>query len=191
MHKENSCRFGTGHRGPLESRNPVSQRILAFTGNGKGKTTAAMGMVLRALARGMRVLVVQFVKSRPSGEIALLGALGVHVEVSGAGFVPPRTSVAWPRHFEAARRGLLSAAVAVGSGTWDMVVLDEVGSALGHGLVEESEIQDLLEANTGILVLTGRGIPDSLLHRCDTVSRMECVKHAYASGIPAQAGVEE
>lgn len=190
MRQESLCPAGTENRGVpgTHRRNPC--RTLAFTGDGKGKTTAAMGMVLRALACGMRVLVVQFVKSRPSGEISLLAALGVHVEVSGAGFVPPRGSTAWPRHHEAARRGILVAAVAVGSGSWDMVVLDEVGSALSHGLLEQHEILDLLGANTGVLVLTGRGIPSDLLDRCDTVSRIDCIRHALSRGIPAQEGVE-
>ncbi|HNY30392.1 MAG TPA: cob(I)yrinic acid a,c-diamide adenosyltransferase [Fibrobacteria bacterium] len=190
MRLEQTCPQGTAHRGITGASRKGPPRILAFTGDGKGKTTAAAGMVLRGLAAGMRVLVVQFVKSRPSGEMSLLATLGAHVEVSGMGFVPPRTNPQWPAHFEAARRGLLSAAVAVGSGSWDMVVLDEIGSALAHRLVEDSEIHDLMEANGSILVLTGRGIPHGLQERCDTVSRIDCVKHAYQRGIPSQVGVE-
>lgn len=169
------------------------RRILAFTGDGKGKTTAAMGMVLRAVAQGMRILVVQFVKGRrPSGEVEVLRSLGVRVERTGLGFVPPRGHEAWDKHKATAREGLLLSAVGIGSGSWDMVVLDEVGAAIGHGLVESMEIVELLEGvGPGrIAVVTGRGLPEEVLAVCDTVSRIECVKHAYQQGIAARVGVE-
>jgi len=175
-----------------QGKRPV-RRILAFTGDGKGKTTAAMGMVLRGVAQGMRVLVVQFVKGRrPSGEVDVVRSLGVRVERTGLGFVPPRDHAAWEKHRAAAREGLLLAAVGIGSGSWDLVVLDEVGAAIGHGLFESSEIVKLLEGvgEGKIAVVTGRGLPDDVLAVCDTVSRIECVKHAYQQGIPARAGVE-
>jgi cob(I)alamin adenosyltransferase len=171
-----------------------SHRILLFTGDGKGKTTAALGMVLRTLGHGMRAAVYQFVKEDDTtGELAALERFeGVHIVQLGRGFVPPKTSSAFNAHKEAASKGLVDAGRAMASGQWDLVVLDEVNIAVSLELVAE---RDVLTAVKGaspdtVVVLTGRDATPGLIALADTVTEMRAVKHVYAQGRSAQKGVE-
>jgi cob(I)alamin adenosyltransferase len=165
-------------------------RTLVFTGTGKGKTTAALGMALRAAGHGMPVLVVQFVKGqRPSGELRAVRHLpDVRIERYGLGFVRelPETE----GHREAARRGLERVAQAVTSGDYGLVVLDEVCYAVDAGLVGAREVVECVRAARCHVVVTGRHCPDELIELADTVTRMQAVKHGLQSGLPAQKGVE-
>ncbi|MBT4816237.1 MAG: cob(I)yrinic acid a,c-diamide adenosyltransferase [Lentisphaerae bacterium] len=171
-----------------------SSRVLVFTGEGKGKTTAALGMVLRAVAHGMCVRVQQFIK-RPgaSGESSALQAFpNVRITQCGCGFVPSPDHPEFPDHREAASVGFRAMAEAVSGGEWDLIVLDEICVAIHRGLVPEEAVLDLIASlpEGRLLVLTGRGATPALIDAADTVSRMTCVKHALASGTPAQRGVE-
>ncbi|MEJ2201862.1 MAG: cob(I)yrinic acid a,c-diamide adenosyltransferase [Desulfuromonadaceae bacterium] len=170
-------------------------RILIFTGDGKGKTTAAMGMVLRASSHGLRVKVVQFLKSDTgSGEIAALQSLpGVDFVRRGLGFVPKRRNdpqVA--EHRRIAEEGLDLAREAILSGDYDLVVLDEICGAIATGLLEEAAVIALLNQAPAELrlVLTGRHATSALMELADTVTEMRCIKHALQQGITAQKGVE-
>ncbi len=169
-------------------------RILLFTGEGKGKTTAALGMTLRAAGHGMRVLVIQFVKQDAStGEIAALRNIEqIELVQTGRGFVPKPDDPHFCEHQAAAEQGLVRAAEAIRSGQYELVVLDEVCVAVSLGLLEESEvIKAVLEASGEMrLALTGRHATPGLIELADTVSEIRCVKHAYDAGIPAQKGVE-
>jgi cob(I)alamin adenosyltransferase len=167
-------------------------RTLVFTGDGKGKTTAALGMVLRAAGHGMVVLVLQFVKGeRECGEHTALGYLpGVQVERYGLGFVPQHADEAFPDHEEAARVGLERARGAVASRCYDLVVLDEVCYAIDRGLLTTEQVAECVRGATCNLVLTGRYCPEELIAMADTVTRMEPVKHGLQSGFKAQKGVE-
>lgn len=170
------------------------ERLLIFTGDGKGKTTAALGMALRAAGHGSGVLIVQFVKSDSStGEIAALGRLpGVEIVQRGLGFIPRRPGVDTSGHREAARQALELVRSGLESGRYRLVILDEVCIALSARLIEVSAVVEVLShAPPGTcVVLTGRGAPPELLEMADTVTEMRCVKHGYRQGIPAQAGVE-
>jgi len=168
-------------------------RILIFTGEGKGKTTSAFGMALRAAGSGMRVWVVQFAKSNPSGEVRAAAKLpGIEIVQAGLGFLPPADSQHFPRHQAAAQAGLRQAGEAIACGRFDMVVLDEVCVAVDRGLIEERQVIEVLrQARAGtVVVLTGRGATEGLIEQADTVTEMRCVKHAQTAGWPAQKGVE-
>ncbi len=169
-------------------------RLLIFTGDGKGKTTAALGMALRCVGHGMSVLIVQFVKSDSStGEIAALGSLpGVEIMQCGLGFIPRSTGADLTMHREAARRGLSLAREALSSGRFPLVVLDEVCVAISARLLEIPALLEVLSdtAPGTCVAITGRGAPPQLLEMADTVTEMRCVKHGYRQGIPAQPGVE-
>ncbi|MHB8875581.1 MAG: cob(I)yrinic acid a,c-diamide adenosyltransferase [Myxococcaceae bacterium] len=170
------------------------RRLLVFTGDGKGKTTAALGMVLRACGHGQRALVLQFIKADDStGEIAALRHLpGVELVQSGRGFVPSPGSPALAEHREAARAGLRLADRALQAGAHELVVLDEVCTAVAKGLLDEGEVRAVLDrAHPGLcVVLTGRGATAGLVEAADTVTEMRCVRHAFGQGLRAEKGVE-
>lgn len=172
----------------------TGSRILVFTGDGKGKTTAALGMALRALGHGQRVLFLQFMKGDDStGEIAAFRSLlGIEFVQTGLGFVPRPGHPNYPKHQAAARVALARVDGALLEGAADLVVLDEVCTAVSSGLLEAQAVLAVLEkARPGThLVLTGRGAPAAFIERADTVTEMRCVKHALSSGRSADEGVE-
>ena len=169
-------------------------RILLFTGNGKGKTTAALGMALRAAGHGLKTLILQFVKSdRDTGEIAACRFIpGAEIVQTGRGFVPAQTSPAFAEHREAAQAGLGLAEKAILSGRYELIVLDELCTAVGKGLIDEHQVVDLIgRASSAVcIVMTGRNATAGLIALADTVTEMQPVKHGYAAGITAQKGVE-
>ena len=169
-------------------------RILIFTGDGKGKTTAALGLALRACGHGMGVLVVQFVKQQGcTGEVAAVEALPlIEIIQTGFGFITPAESDSFAKHKAAAQAGLDRANEAISAGQWDVVVLDEICAAVAEGLLAEADVMETVrKAPPEItLVLTGRGATQGLIDMADTVTEMRCVKHALQSGRTAQKGVE-
>ncbi len=169
-------------------------RVLLFTGEGKGKTTAALGMALRAAGQGLRVLIIQFIKGDPAtGENQAVALLtGVELRQSGLGFVPKPTAPSFPAHREAAANALREAAEALAAGSHDVVVLDEVCVAVARGLLDERAVCEAVrKARAGTcVVLTGRGATPALIDLADTVTDMRCVKHAFEAGRRAQKGVE-
>ena len=172
----------------------MKPRTLIFTGEGKGKTTAAFGMLLRASGHGQRVLVVQFLKANSdSGELlACAGMANVEVVQMGRGFVPPQDHPAFAGHRETAREALAFAQAAVASGKYDLIVLDEICGAMARELIREDDVIALLVKTdrTGCIVLTGRHASASLMKHADTVTEMRCISHGYTQGIAAQKGVE-
>ena len=172
----------------------MTGRTLVFTGDGKGKTTAALGMALRAAGHGQRVLIVQFVKAdRTTGEFAACRYLpGVEIVQAGLGFVPPEDTPAFACHREAAERGLELAGRALASQRLDLLVLDEVCLAISRCLLKEEAVLALLRQRIRpvCIVLTGRGAPTGLVEQADTVTEMRCIAHGLAQGICAQPGVE-
>lgn len=169
-------------------------RVVVFTGDGKGKTTAALGMAFRAAGHGLRTCVVQFVKSDTSvGEIASAAASpAIEIHPTGLGFLPPREHPDFARHRAAAQTGWTKATEAVDSGRYALVVLDEICLAVARGLVEEGQVAELVARASPrlCLVLTGRSATAGLVALADTVTEMRCVKHGANEGIPAQMGVE-
>ncbi|MGA3206274.1 MAG: cob(I)yrinic acid a,c-diamide adenosyltransferase [Syntrophales bacterium] len=170
------------------------KRILLFTGDGKGKTTAALGMALRASGHGIKTLIIQFVKSDPTtGELAACRHLpGCEIVQTGRGFVPERNDPAFQEHLTAAAEGLKLAAQALSSGGYDLVILDEICTAIGKGLLDEGEvIEAVLRGPPGIcVVMTGRNATAGLISITDTVTDMRMVKHSFQDGWKGQKGVE-
>jgi len=169
-------------------------RVLLFTGDGKGKTTAALGMALRASGHGMHTLVIQFIKNDPtSGELqALRNIRGIEIKQMGLGFVPESTDCRFAAHQEAAANALREAATAIASSDYQLIILDEVCVAVARGLLQEEQVCEVVpQARPGCcVVLTGRGATEGLVALADTVTEMRCVKHAFESGGIAQEGVE-
>jgi cob(I)alamin adenosyltransferase len=171
-----------------------SPRILLFTGDGKGKTTAALGMALRASGHGLSVGMVQFVKGDSSvGELAATREFPrIKIVQAGLGFLPPAGDPRLAGHHAAARQGLRLAAEMIAGGQFDMLILDEICLAVARGLLEEGEVEEVLQSARPemCLVLTGRQATPGLVALCDTVTEMRCVKHALAAGRAAEKGVE-
>jgi cob(I)alamin adenosyltransferase len=165
--------------------------IQIYTGTGKGKTTAALGLCLRAAGAGLRVYFGQFLKKGGYGEMAGLKKLrGVTVEQYGTGrFVRNKPG---PVESAAARKGLARAKRALRSGKFDLIILDEFNVALKMGLFCRKDAAGLLECVPGWveLVLTGRGADKELLKYADLVSDIRDVKHYYRNGTKARKGIE-
>jgi cob(I)alamin adenosyltransferase len=172
----------------------MTPRTLIFTGDGKGKTTAALGMVLRAVGHGQRVMVVQFLKSNKASGERHACALLPQVEwvQMGCGFVPMPEHPDYPRHRAAAQAALEFARTTVAAGQHDLIVLDEICGAIAHGLIDVEAVTGMLDeaGRSACVVLTGRGAPARLIEKADTVTDMRVIKHGYADGIAAQKGVE-
>jgi cob(I)alamin adenosyltransferase len=166
--------------------------IIVYTGEGKGKTSACVGQAVRARGHGMAVAFAQFMK-RPhqAGEQRLLAELlGERFYAGGIGFL--RRSEGFPAHRAAAQTTLAWAHAQVDSGC-QVLVLDEAVYALGYGLLERSELEAVLDAARAAachVVLSGRGAPSWLVARAHIVTEMLPLRHAYAEGVAAQAGVE-
>ncbi len=172
----------------------TGNRIILFTGDGKGKTTAALGMALRAGGQGIKSLVLQFVKAGgATGELtACRGLAGMEIVQVGRGFIPDRGQEDYPEHCRAAREGLIQAEQALSSGNYGLVVLDEICVAVDRGLLTEAMvIKAIGRASPGVcVVLTGRNAAPGLMALADTVTEMRLVKHGLTAGWPAQQGVE-
>lgn len=172
--------------------------LLVFTGTGKGKSTAAFGLAVRAAGNRMPVKVIQFIKgSWRTGEREAIrrGVPEIEVDVGGRGFTIERLRdprVPMPEHHLAARAAFEMAKEAVGAGRYRMVVLDEILGSIKAGLVTEDEVLELARSRPDDLhlVLTGRGAPDAIVDEADLVTEMREVKHHYRAGVPAQRGIE-
>lgn len=170
----------------------MKARVLIFTGDGKGKTTAALGMAMRASGHGMQARIIQFIKSNSrTGELAAAQYLpGVEIVQTGLGFVPKPGDPRRAEHVRQAQEGLRLAVDTVASGKYDLVILDEICTAIDRNLVDETRVVELMREARGCLVLTGRGARAGLMEHADTVTEMNCLKHGYRSGVKAQKGVE-
>lgn len=169
--------------------------VIVHTGNGKGKTTAALGMGLRAWGQGMKVLVVQFIKGNwKYGELQAAQRLGENfvIRQMGEGFVNKGQNKTAEDHKSAALEALAAAKTAVLSGQWDLIILDEINYAVKFGLVEPEEVLALLDSKPALLhlVLTGRDAQPAIIDKADLVTEMKEIKHPYKQGIKAQKGIE-
>ena len=164
--------------------------IIVHTGDGKGKTTAALGLAVRAWGAGLKVLILQFIKgARRSGELVALDTLGIEIRQLGLGFI---TDENFPEQKNSARAALETARREISSGAWDLIVLDEINYAVKFGLLDAQEILSLIKIRPPQmhLVFTGRAAPTELIAAADLVTEMKLVKHPYKNGVAAQSGIE-
>jgi len=169
--------------------------VLVNTGNGKGKTTAALGMGMRAWGQGMKVLVLQFIKGNwKYGELQAAERMGSNfvMRQMGEGFVSNCNEDEKLNHQCAAREALHAAGSEITSGKWDMIILDEINYAIKFGLVSLEAVLDLIKIKPATLhlVLTGRDVRPEIIEMADLVTEMKEIKHPYKQGIKAQQGIE-
>jgi cob(I)alamin adenosyltransferase len=166
--------------------------VVVYTGHGKGKTTAALGTVFRALGHGLRVTVVQFIKGKwKTGERIFAETVpGLDFHVMGLGFTWESDDLSHDK--AAARAAWDTARTAIHSGERELVVLDELTYAIHYGFIELAEVTSVVEARPpGVhVVITGRNAPEELVTLADTVTDMSLVKHPYQRGRKAALGVD-
>jgi cob(I)alamin adenosyltransferase len=165
--------------------------IQIYTGCGKGKTTAALGLAMRAAGHNFKIAVVQFMKIWNYGELKSLRRLGIDLFRYGTKeLVDPQDPS--PIDFEQANKALAKAEKLIEKGSYDLVILDEINVALHFNLIPLKRVVDLLDRKPDNLevVLTGRNCPPELIERADLVSSMDEVKHPYQKGVKARKGIE-
>lgn len=168
--------------------------IIVNTGNGKGKTTAALGLAIRAWGQGLKVLILQFIKgSWKYGELAAISKMDDNIVIMplGEGFTNKNLE-AKEKHKFVAIEALTTAEKEVKSKKWDMIILDEINYALKYDLLELNSVLKLLDEKDSSLhlVLTGRDAKEEIISRADMVTEMKELKHHYKNGIKAQKGIE-
>jgi cob(I)alamin adenosyltransferase len=166
--------------------------IHVYTGEGKGKTTAAIGLAVRAAGAGQSVFFAQFLKGRPTSELTILERLSDRITVRRFGSSEFVRNGGTAFDASEAARGMKAAARAISSGQYSLVVLDEINLAVATGLVDVDDMLRMTEtARAGTtLVLTGRYATEVVIHSADLVTEMKEVKHYYHSGIEAMSGIE-
>jgi len=170
--------------------------IQVYTGNGKGKTTAALGLALRASGRGMKTYMVQFMKKGDYGELLAvrerLAGL-VDIEQFGLPEFHHEGNGVRPEETACAEAGLAAAASALAGGRFQIVVLDEINTLLHFKIIAVEPVLRLMDGKpAGVeLVLTGRYAPQAILDRADLVTEMREVRHYFRKGIQARTGIEK
>jgi cob(I)alamin adenosyltransferase len=168
--------------------------IHIYTGNSKGKTTAALGLALRAMGAGLKVFIGQFVKKRICSEHKALERFQdlITVKQYGTGFLG-KTEDNQLKAVEAARKGLDDIKKIIASNTYDMVILDEINIAAHYGLISVDDVLDLMGGKpAGLeLILTGRHADDRIIEKADLATEMREIKHYYKKGVKARKGIEK
>lgn len=171
--------------------------FLVFTGNGKGKTTAALGQAIRSIGEGRKVLIVQFIKGPwKSGEDESYKKLSPHLKIvkKGKGFVGilgdklPRSA-----HIKAAKGAIQYAKKEISTGKWQMLIMDEINNAIKLKLITLKDSLDLLKyarSRVEHIIFTGRDAPNRLIQLADIVTEMKEIKHPYMKGVKAKKGLD-
>lgn len=167
--------------------------VIVNTGDGKGKTTAALGLLLRAWGRGFRICVIQFIKAETGswGELKAAERMGIEWHKMGDGFT--WLSKDMEETILSARRGWALAQEKITSGQFDLILLDEFTYPLQYVWLDPGEVIAWLKAHKPPelhLVITGRGAPQALIDYADLVTEMSPIKHPFEQGIKAQPGIE-
>jgi cob(I)alamin adenosyltransferase len=165
--------------------------IQIYTGRGKGKTTASLGLAMRAVGHGLRVGIVHFMKIWDYGEVRSLNKLGIDLFRYGTTeLIDPKKPS--PIDFEEANKAISKAEELLEKGTYDILILDEITLAVDFNLIPLKRVIDLLDKKPDNLelVLTGRNCPWELIKRADLVSVIDEIRHPFQKGIQARRGIE-
>lgn len=169
--------------------------IQLYTGNGKGKTTAALGLALRASGAGLKSIIIQFMKGQHYSELDAIKKLKGHITIEqyGSSKFYMLNDDNFEEHFSMARTGLKRAHEVLNDNKFDIIILDEIVTSLNFKIITLDEIVKVIEQkpNNKELVLTGRGAPQHLISLCDLVTEMTEIKHYYSQGVKARTGIEK
>lgn len=166
--------------------------VQVYTGDGKGKTTAALGLALRAAGAGLKIYIGQFIKSMEYSEVKALERFSDQITLQQFGrgcFIKGNPT---QEDIDIAKQALGQITTALASGDYDVVIADEANVAFGVHLISEEDLLALIDKRPDHveLVLTGRGAPKSVMERADLVTEMKPVKHYYENGVKARKGIE-
>ena len=166
--------------------------VHVYTGDGKGKTTAALGVAIRAAGHGMKTYIAQFMKGMPYGELTTLARIPQITIQQYGGDCCIRKEEVTQSHIDQAKEGLRQAQAAMLSGDYDIVVLDEINVAVWFGLLSVSEVMPLFALRPAHLelILTGRRAPREFLDQADLITEAKSIRHYYDKGIQARKGIE-
>jgi cob(I)alamin adenosyltransferase len=171
---------------------PKHPLLIVNTGNGKGKTTAAVGLTVRAVGNGQRAAFIQFIKgSKRPGEVRFLSELeGVDLFIFGHGMITKSSNI--EEEVKTAREGWEKARALIAEKKYDLIVLDELTYLVKYNVLTERQVLDAIAParSRTTFVITGRGASRELIDAADLVTEMKNVKHPFASGIKAQQGIE-
>lgn len=165
--------------------------VQIYTGGGKGKTTAALGLAMRAAGHNFKIAIIHFMKIWDYGEVKSLSKLGIDLFRYGtAELIDPKNPS--PIDFEQANKALLKAEELIEKGDYDMLILDEIAVAVDFNLISLKRVVDLLDKKSDNLemVLTGRNCPQELIERADLVSVIDEIKHPFQNGLKPRKGIE-
>jgi len=166
--------------------------VHVYTGNGKGKTTAALGQAMRAAGHGYKILIIQFMKGRTYGELVSARKLkNIKIVQSGTDEFVCKGNLK-KKDIDLAARGMRAAEKAINGMKYDIVILDEINVAMDFGLVPTKDVAKLVKNRPDKveLILTGRNAPKDILKLADLVTEMKEVKHPYRKGIECRKGIE-
>ena len=167
--------------------------VQVYTGNGKGKTTAAIGLAIRAAGAGLKVFIGQFIKTGDYSEIKTLKRLSdiIVVEQFGLGYFIGRNPT--QEDVDAARRGVERVQAIFNSNEYNVVILEEASVAVRYGLISEEDLLGLIEQrpDNKELVITGRWATQLVIQKADLVTEMKDIKHYYRKGVEARVGLEK
>ncbi|MDD8019831.1 MAG: cob(I)yrinic acid a,c-diamide adenosyltransferase [Acidobacteriota bacterium] len=180
----------------LKAKTPEFKGLVeVYTGDGKGKTTAALGLAFRAAGHGFKSYIGQFLKGQPSGELQAARKLQplVTIEQFGRKKFIKVTEDFEEEDYHLVEEGLKTCLKAMLSGQYQIVILDEINVALNLGLIKEKEVHKFLDKKPENVevVLTGRYASQSIIERADLVTEMVCRKHYYDKGVRARKGIEK
>ncbi|MFZ3049102.1 MAG: cob(I)yrinic acid a,c-diamide adenosyltransferase [Desulfatirhabdiaceae bacterium] len=167
--------------------------VQVYTGDGKGKTTASIGLAIRAAGAGLNVFIAQFLKQGDYSEIRALSRFSdrITIEQFGlGGFIVGEPS---PEDIQAAMNGLNRAKEVMASGKVDIIILEEANRAASRGLLPVQALLDMIhqKPDSVELVITGREADPAVIEAADLVTEMNCIKHYYQKGVPARTGIEK
>ncbi|PIE60336.1 MAG: cob(I)yrinic acid a,c-diamide adenosyltransferase [Desulfobulbus propionicus] len=166
--------------------------VQVYTGMGKGKTTAAIGLAIRAAGAGLKVYIGQFIKDAPYSELAILKMLAGYITIRQYGRGCFLIKSPEQEDVEAARQGLIELTAALTSGEYDVVIADEINVAHDLKLLSEDDLLQLISIRPEQveLVMTGINAPAGVLEKADLVTEMKEVKHYFRHGVLARKGFE-
>jgi len=162
-----------------------------YTGDGKGKTTAAVGLAIRAIGQGLKVLFIQFIKSSPTGELEILKKFNENIDIyrCSTGFIYEHPN---ENQKQIMKKCVSEIKEKILKNKYDLIVLDEFCNAINLGLISKKDAEELFQLKpfNAEFIITGRDAPEWLIEKADLVTEMKKIKHYFDKGIKARKGIE-